>query len=322
MITRETTSILRSRMTSIIALGLLVLVHMPLVKCLSLADTAIGRRDLFRTAGSATAAAVCIANVPASASAAAPSIASKLEKDILNIPAPSVATELNGVDNLYFPSYLAGEWEVTQTLQDTKTPLGLKFVGGPNGVEQIAADTMAEAQKNIGKPVYLRLRFIPTKWGVAEDRLFNAKQRLDAFAGKSVVASVEYANVGGSNRPSVLAMGGTEQDPLQTTIVRFKGPAAQKTFAVSHGAESLSDTQWVGFELDRSIFALTNQSTAPPLTTDSELIWFFEKKNNDEVQGKLRIAGYLNPQSDTLYFDARNRAVSLQDYTLDMKRVS
>lgn len=217
---------------------------------------------------------------------------------------------------------MSGEWQVTQTLVNVTTPLGLKFVGGPNGKEQIATETMLEARKNIGKPVSLRLRYIPTKWGVAEDRLFNAKQRLDAFAGKSVVASVEYSNVGGSNRPSVLAMGGTEQDPLQTTIVRFKGPAAQKTFVVSHGAESLSDTVWSGYEVDRSIFALTNTNTAPPLTTDSELIWFLEQKSKDHVEGKLRIAGYLNPQSDTLYFDARNRAVSLQDYTLDFRRVS
>mmetsp|Transcript_6463 Transcript_6463/g.9834 ORF Transcript_6463/g.9834 Transcript_6463/m.9834 type:complete len:120 (+) Transcript_6463:191-550(+) len=117
-------------------------------------------------------------------------------------------------------------------------------------------------------------------------------------------------------------MGGTEDDPLQTTFIRFKGPAAQKTFVVSHGAEKISDTQWAGYELDRAIFALTNQSTAPPLTTDSEIIWMFEKVDDDTVKAKLRIAGYLNAQSDTLYFDARNRAVSLQDYTLEMKRVS
>jgi len=301
---------------------LIVMTCLPCGKSLSLTECSIGRRDLFRTAGSAAVVASSLSWSPGPVVAAAPSIASKLGKDVLTIPAPSGATELNGVDNLYFPSFLAGEWEVTQTLVDTSTPLGLKFVGGPNGVEQIAKDTMAEARKNIGKPVSLRLRYLPTKWGVAEDRLFNAKQRLDAFAGKSVVAGVEYANVGGSNRPAVLAMGGTEQDPLQTTIVRFKGPAAQKTFVVSHGSDSLSDTEWVGYELDRSIFALTNQSTAPPLTTDSELIWYFEQQSNDHVQGKLRIAGYLNPQSDTLYFEARNRAVSLQDYTLDMKRIS
>jgi hypothetical protein len=233
-----------------------------------------------------------------------------------------VATELNGVDNLYFPSFMAGEWSVKQTLTGISTPLGLKFVGGPNALESIAEKSIAETRSKLNQPVQLRLQYIPTKWGVAEDRLFNARSRLDGFAGKSVVASVEYANVGGSNRQSVLALGGTEEDPLQTTVVRFKGPAAQKTFVVSHGSEQLSDTQWAGYELDRSIFALTNQNTAPPLTTDSELIWYLERVDKDHVKAKLRIAGYLNAQSDMLYFDARNRAVSLQDYVLDMERVS
>lgn len=298
----------------------LLVSYVGLVDSLAPMNTMIGRRDLCLATKIASAAAVAISASPLLASAAL-SIASRLEMDILNIPSPNVATE-QGVDNLYFPSFLAGEWDVTQTLVDVSTPLGLKFVGGPNGLEDIATATMSEARNNIGKPVSLRLRFLPTKWGVAEDRLFNAKQRLDAFAGRPVVSFVEYANVGGSNRASVLAMGGTEKDPLQTTVVRFKGPAAQKTFLISHGAESLSDTQWAGYELDRSIFALTNQSTAPPLTTDSELIWFLEKKSKDHVQGKLRIAGYLNAQSDKLFFEARNRAVSLQDYTLDMKRIS
>jgi hypothetical protein len=72
----------------------------------------------------------------------------------------------------------------------------------------------------------------------------------------------------------------------------------------------------------RSIFALTNTNTAPPVTTDTEYIWEFEKIDDITVRGKLRIAGYLNAQSDILYFDARKRAVSLQDYTLDMRKIS
>lgn len=257
----------------------------------------------------------------ASAASTSPSIASRLEPNAkLTIPAPSSNSQLNGVDNLYFPSWMAGDWSVSQTLVDATTPLGLKFVGGPNGSEQIARETMTEAKKRLGEPVELKLRFLTTKWGVAEDRLFNARQRLDAFAGKSVVAAVDYNNVSVSNRPSVLAQGGTEEVPLQTTMVRFKGPAAQKTFVVSHGAEARSDTEWNGYELDRSIFALTNQNTAPPLTTDSELIWELEKLDENHVKAKLRIAGYLNPQSDTLYFDAKQRAVILQDYILDFRR--
>jgi hypothetical protein len=249
-------------------------------------------------------------------------IAGRLTSDSLTLPPPSAASELNGIDNTYYPSFLEGEWDVTQTLVDTQAPLGLKYLGGPNGNMDIATKSFDDAKSKIGVPVRLRLRYVPTKWGVAEDRQFNTQSRLDAFAGKSVVASVQYADVGGSNRQSVLALGGTNNDPLQTTITYFKGPAAQKSFLTSHGSETLSETSWAGYEVLRSIFALTNTNTAPPITTDVEYIWKYDKLDDSTVRGKLRIAEYLNAQSDVLYFDARQRAVSFQDYTLDMRRVN
>jgi hypothetical protein len=251
---------------------------------------------------------------------AAESVKSRLDLDILNLPPPSYANEFNGVDNTYYPPFLLGDWEVEQTLVSTTAPLGLKFLGGPNADLALAERTMTESRSKIGVPVNLRLRYVPTKWGVAEDRLFNVRSRLDAFAGRAVVASVNYADVGASNRKSVVALGGTDDDPLQTTNVYFKGPAAQKSFVVSHGAEKLGDRSWAGYEVQRSIFALTNQNTAPPITTDVEYIWEFDEVDGDTVKGRLRIAEYLNAQQDKLYFDARNRAVSLQDYALKMTR--
>jgi hypothetical protein len=179
---------------------------------------------------------------------------------------------------------------------------------------------MDEQTKRLNEPVDIKLRFIKTKFGVAEDRLFNLKSRLDSFAGRSVVASVSYADVRESNRAAVLAAGGTESDPLTTTLVYFKGPAAQKTFVVSHGQDPWDGDSCAGYELDRSIFALTNSNTAPPVTTDSEYLYSLKRIGDDKVEGRLRIAAYLNPQSDKLYFEAKNRAVSLQDYTLSLKR--
>ena len=219
---------------------------------------------------------------------------------------------------------MEGEWDATQTLVSTKAPLGMKFIGGPQGSIDVAQRVMNDQTKRLNEPVNLKLRFVRTNMGIVEDRAFNLKSRLDSFAGKSVVASVNYANVQESNRASVLAAGGLESDPLMTTLVYFKGPAAQKTFVISFGQdptndESRSDT-WSGYELDRSIFALTNQSTAPPVTTDTEVIYSFKRIGEDRVEGRLRLAGYLNPQSDQLYFEAKNRAVSLTDYTIVLNR--
>ena len=280
-------------------------------------EVGFGRRRFL--VGATAASAAWAAKAPDAL--AADKVKNRLKQDVLNLPPPSYASELNGVDNTYFPSFLQGTWSVTQTLVGTSAPLGLKFLGGPNGDLSIAEKAITETQSRIGVPIQLQLRYIPTKWGVAEDRLFNTQARLNGFAGKAVVASVSYADVGGSNRQSVLALGGTENDPLQTTVTYFKGPAAQKSFVVSHGSERLGDKSWAGYEVQRSIFALTNQNTAPPITTDTEYAWQFDEVDSSTVWGRLRIAGYLNAQNDKLYFEARNRAVSLQDYVLDMKRV-
>ncbi|GAX22253.1 hypothetical protein FisN_19Lh323 [Fistulifera solaris] len=249
---------------------------------------------------------------------------SRFESKILfQPPLMTSSSESNRVDNTYYPSWLAGTWNVTQTLVNVEAPLGPSYAGGPSGVESIGKQSLQESAKQLSIPVYLTLRFVRTPWGVAEDRLLNTAQRLNAFAGRVVVASVDYANVSVSNRASVLANGGTEETPLQTTVVRFKGPAAQKSFLMSHNPppdDDLPDS-WCGFEVQRSIFSLTNTNTAPPITTDTEYLWSLRlDRSSNTVMGKLRIAGYLNP-TDRLYFDAKKRAVTLQDYTLNMRNV-
>lgn len=178
------------------------------------------RRSIISQIVQSTTAAATILLHPSNANAAATTI-STIEDRLrstqnLTLPPPSRSSELNGIDNLYYPSWLSGTWDVTQTLTDTTTPLGLQYIGGPNGSIDIATQSMNDQKKQLNVPVSFQLRYLPSKFGVAEDRLFNTKQRLDAFAGRSVVSSVEYADVGGSNRNAVLMMGGDNDTPLQT----------------------------------------------------------------------------------------------------------
>lgn len=259
---------------------------------------------------------------PANAADSASLIADRLDSDIITTPSITAGSKNSGHENLYFPDWLEGDWDATQTLMSTKAPLGLKYIGGPSGDTEIARKTMDEQAKRIGEAVRLKLRFVSTKWGVVEDRAFNLRSRLDAFAGKQVVASVNYADVRESNRESVLKAGGAESDPLTTTLVYFKGPAAQKQFIISYGSNALEEDEWAGYELQRSIFALTNNSIAPPVTTDTEAIYKFKRLTSDTVEGQLRLAAYLNPQNDKLFFETKSRAVSVTDYTLTLRRSS
>lgn len=300
-----------------------------------------------------------------------------------------------GDDMTTYPYYMEGIWDVTQTLINVETPMGLQYAGGPNGLIDIATKSIQESKSQIGKPIHLQLRYIQCQLKattttdtilrqqklmrpmvvVLEDRLYNTRQRLNQFAGIPVVANVQYADTKGSNRETMqdlydcitpaTTITTTEMNdvPLTTTLTYFKGPAAQKVFVLGHhdadatpnkmddatttanacsSSSSLSSLStfpsWTGYEYQRSIFALTNGNTAPPITTDTELIYQFtpiidctttttishHNNNNNNpirhVRGKLRIVGYLNP-NDKYYFDVKNRAVTVQDYILDMKRV-
>ena len=77
-----------------------------------------------------------------------------------------------------------------------------------------------------------------------EDRLYNTRSRLDAFAGKSVVASVEYAETGGNNRRGNVVLGGSADDPLITTVTQYKGPAAQKSIPVQEINVDVASMAW------------------------------------------------------------------------------
>ena len=277
------------------------------------------RRRFLETTAALSSISSCLVS-PANAADSASHIADRLDTDELTSPSITAGSKNSGHENLYFPDWLEGEWDTTQTLVSTKAPLGLKYIGGPSGDVDIARKTMDEQAKRIGEAVGLKLKFANTKWGVVEDRAFNLRSRLDAFAGKQVVASVDYADVRESNRESVLKAGGAESDPLTTTLVYFKGPAAQKQFIISYGSNALGEDEWAGYELQRSIFALTNNSIAPPVTTDTEAIYKFKRLTSDTVEGKLRLAAYLNPQNDKLFFETKSRAVSLTDYTLTLRR--
>ena len=124
----------------------------------------------------ATAASVWLGTGPSpSFAATTPSgkIASRLEPGAtLVLPQPSYSSELNGVDNTYYPDWLAGEWDVTQTLVDAQTPLGLKFVGGPNGLIDIAEKTMAEAKLKVSTDRVVSLSFVVFPFACYESRSF------------------------------------------------------------------------------------------------------------------------------------------------------
>ena len=80
-------------------------------------------------------------------------VASRFESDALVQPSVDQGrSEFSGVANLYYPDWMAGTWDVEQTLTRAEAPLGLKFIGGPRGDLAIAQKSLDEQRSRIGQP--------------------------------------------------------------------------------------------------------------------------------------------------------------------------
>ena len=95
-----------------------------------------------------------VAALPAVAVASVPNgVASRFESDALEQPKVDQGrSEFSGVANLYYPDWMAGTWDVVQTLKRAEAPLGLKFIGGPRGDLKIAQKSLDEQRSRIGQP--------------------------------------------------------------------------------------------------------------------------------------------------------------------------
>lgn len=335
------------------------------------AALAASRRAVL-SAGFGAGAAV-LTSGPASPAAAAPSaLADRFSMTVLQEPGIKQPALFGGpaalYDDVFYPTWMAGEWLATSTLTGFDAPLGAKFLAGPSGLRKDVAEATIRQQKSrIGTSVgpyplrWLAVRPPGSAAGAAktfvvEDRAFNTKSRLDAFAGRSVVRRVEYVEVGGANEKAY------GDAPLPTTLTTYKFAALQKVFSNNRGQElevspgagralaaaaavaALTDGRatpdgatWTGFEFTRTLFARTDQPDAPPVVADSEVLTQLRlldprgaptgstsvatsRAGAEVVVGRVRLADFLTP-NDALFFEARQRAVSISDYDLQLTRL-
>lgn len=222
------------------------------------------------------------------------------------------------------PGWLAGRWKCTQTLTAYSTPQGVQFIGAAGRPISEAEASAAQTRAQIGKPVTLELRWNAAGDGAAiEDRAFNARSRLDAFAGRPVVRSSQTCDAAGVNAPG-----------LSCTFIEFTGPILQKqisnslrvaTLPGAAAAAGKAGSSYVSSEATRQIFARRKVAgdtrDFPPITTDSEvLISLAPALDGAGASGKLRLVEYLNA-NDPLYFAAARKSVSISDYSITLVRL-
>ena len=244
----------------------------------------------------------------------------------------SATSPLGSRDEARLPAWMAGRWRCEQTLQAFTTPLGVQYIGAPGRPIAEAEASAAETRGQIGKRVALELRFDAVAGGAVEDRPFNARSRLDAFAGRKVVRDAQACAAAGVDAPGV-----------SCAMVEFLGPVSQKqivnwarvaTPATSASPDAAPPPSSVIYsDFSRSIFARRlapgDTRNFPPITTDAETIVYLAAEPapadssataTDVLRGRLRLISYLQPY-DPLYFSAGGKSVSLSDYSLTLTRL-
>jgi len=245
----------------------------------------------------------------------------RVGKEIQELRTRMVASELKqlpadfrSTSDIEYPAWLEGTWQVTARFDNFSTPLGVKFLGGSS--PEINQKSSEEARSKIGSTVDYQLRFEKLGSGkVREDRLFNTEQRLNAYAKRTVVRSVEYVAIDRGQATKEL-----------NTLTYYKGGLVGKSFSTRRRWSDIDSKVFFCDECSRQLFAIKcnqavqSKTCPPPIVTDQESITEFEDLGGGLVRAHFRLLGFLNPNS-ALFFDARQEAVTISDYTLEMKRL-
>jgi hypothetical protein len=234
---------------------------------------------------------------------------------------------------LYYPSFLFGEWKVKATLKRKIFPFGRDFVpsqslveGSPrNRHEQVGGDsvtyllhyfsTLADTPAN---QITVNLGLGVPEPKVIADRSYNAISMSRAYQQLSPIESVEWDY---SKDPTRLTI-------RMESIAEDMRPLGQRRSEVYLTAR-LSEE---GFDQDtgRAVFCASEQSRTVTVgpgsvsANDQEVITEFHRIDDNHVSAVSRIAVYLTPNPNSregvLWQQVSGKAVAVYDYELDMER--
>lgn len=205
---------------------------------------------------------------------------------------------------LIFPTWFEGKWDVNNILIEQIAPLSPKF----------KSPAFDSNQKYIDKNISFSVKFIPTilkqkkdnfipsilnnKTVIIPDRTFNGLAIARAYLGEENVKEVIMSQ----NNPA-------EQ------ITKFQGENKLISTVIGRQQESISEEDFITSEITRQFFRRPNSVYLNSVETTTK----YKLINPNYIQGIQITAIYLSPQ-DPDYFIAFDQPVALYYYTLDLHK--
>jgi hypothetical protein len=224
-----------------------------------------------------------------------------------NWRSPPILQPANG--DLYYPDWMAGDWQVTSTLVDLAAPLA----------PTVITPGFEASQKLLKQTVTFVVRFEPATVAqvvprspfpvgtvnagpakIVANRAYNGMSLATALLGQDVVQSIEV----------------DPRSPNRQLAV-FQNGQRLTTQISDRGGETLSDTQFVSSEFYQQIFRSETQIYLNQVENTIAYRWISTKP--EQIEADQVTAIYLSPQ-DPDYFKARAQPVTLYRYRLRFER--
>jgi hypothetical protein len=225
-----------------------------------------------------------------------------------NWRSPPILQPANG--DLYYPDWMAGDWQVTSTLVDLAAPLA----------PAVVTPGFEASQKLLEQPVTFPVRFEPATVvlpvpprspfpvgtvstapsRIVANRAYNGMGLATALLGRDVVRSIEV-------------------DPRSPNrqLAYFQNGQRLVTQISNRGVETLSDTEFVSSELYQQIFRSEAQIYLNQV--ENTIAYRWTSTEPEHIEADQVTAIYLSPQ-DPDYFKARAQPVTLYRYRLRFER--
>ncbi|HEY9826975.1 MAG TPA: hypothetical protein V6D19_16165 [Stenomitos sp.] len=245
----------------------------------------------------------------------APAIAGALETRLLQFPDWRSLPDLPTAQaDLYYPQWMAGEWQVDSILTEAVSPLA----------PEIVSPGFAAISAQLHQPVHFRVRFQPAvvsgverglwvpqsvgqKQRLVADRVYNGMNLAEAELGKGVIESIRL-------------------DPRSPNaqVVRFADGQTLATQISNRATETPSADVFISSELYRQTFRnavqiylnqVENTIAYRRIVSDQP-----DSLAQPHIEAEQITAIYLSPQ-DPAYFKAQGRPVALYRYRLRLEAV-
>lgn len=245
----------------------------------------------------------------------------------------SLLPSLLGGNELYYPSYLFGAWDVRATLQRKKFPYGADFVpssslleGSPRyRFEKVGDSTAYEVHyfstlaNTVSNQFKVNLGLGVPSPQIIADRAYNIRSISRAYQQLTPVEEVIWDYSKDPTRLTLRFAVGSLAEDMQPL-----GPHRGEVYLGARQSELFED------DPNKLAFCAAEQSRSVTLATrstfvsDIETITEFHPISSDNVQAIQRIAVYLTPNPNSregvLWQQIGGKAVAFYDYEISMTR--